>query len=183
MLLHTIRALLFAIPIAGALAPAAVNAKDRGPLNVTCDRFQKSSQAWMECAERAPAAAGPDASDAEQFYAGYWLAKSGRYEDALKHLRETRVRNARVLTYIGFATRKLGRLDEAMGYYDEALRKDPENVIARSYLGEAYLAQDDLDAALSQLRRIEKACGRNCEAFTELASQIEEYRTAQRSRG
>jgi tetratricopeptide (TPR) repeat protein len=183
MLQHNIRALLLAIPVAGALVSTAAIAKDQGPLNVTCDRYQKSSQAWMDCAERAPAAAGPDVADAEHFYAGYWLAKNGRYEEALKHLRETRVRNARILTYIGFATRKLGRLDEAMEYYAEALRKDPENVIARSYLGEAYLAQDDLAAALSQLRRIEKACGRNCEAFTELASQIEDYRTAQRRSG
>lgn len=170
---------LVSVLAAGALlSPVAANAKDRGPASATCDQFEKSSAAWLNCAEYTPAAAGPALADAQHFYAGYWLAKNGRYEEALDHLRKAEVKNARVLTYIGFATRKLGHVDEAMGYYAEALRKDPDNVIARSYLGEAHLARHDLAAATAELQKVEAGCGRDCDAYTELAARIGEYRAA-----
>lgn len=174
---------LSAILVAAVLATPAAVAKDQGPASAVCDRFEKTSAAWMDCAEATPAAAGPAVADAEHFYAGYWLAKNGRYEEALGHLMKARVKNARVLTYIGFATRKLGRVEEAMGYYREALLKDPQNAIARSYLGEAHLARDDLQSAIAELRRVEQSCGRNCEAFTELAARIDEYRASRGDRG
>ncbi|KUO63621.1 MAG: hypothetical protein APF80_04695 [Alphaproteobacteria bacterium BRH_c36] len=168
---------LVSVLAAGALlSPMTSNAKDRGPASANCDRYEKSSPAWLSCAEDSPAAAGPAVADAQHFYAGYWLAKNGRYEEALDHLGKAEVKNARVLTYIGFATRKLGRVDEAIGYYAEALRKDPGNVIARSYLGEAHLARHDLTAATAELQKVEAGCGQNCDAYTELAARIAEYR-------
>lgn len=160
----------------GLALVAGAEAKDIGPTNVSCDRFEKTTSAWMDCAKAAPAAAGPAQADAELFYAGYWLAKNGRYEEALKYLNKATVKNARVLTYIGFATRKLGHTDEAMKYYDEALQRDPKNDVARSYLGEAHLSRGDLQAALSELGKIENGCGRNCAPYTELAAKIEEFK-------
>ena len=159
-----------------ALTVIGAQAKDIGPTNVSCDQYEKTSSAWMDCAKAAPATAGPAQADAELFYAGYWLAKNGRYEEALKYLNKATVKNARVLTYIGFATRKLGHTDEAMKYYDEALQRDPKNDVARSYLGEAHLSRGDLQAALSELSKIENGCGRNCAPYTELATQIEEFK-------
>ncbi|MBU1211441.1 MAG: tetratricopeptide repeat protein [Alphaproteobacteria bacterium] len=168
---------LVAALMAGAIvSPMTADAKDRGPASANCDQFEKSTPAWLRCAENAPAAAGPAVADAQHFYAGYWLAKTGRFEEALDHLGRAEVKNARVLTYIGFATRKLGRVDEAMGYYAEALRKDPGNVIARSYLGEAHLARHDLAAATAELQKVEADCGQNCDAYTELAARIADYR-------
>ena len=159
------------------LASAGVLAKDLGPQSAACDGFAKTTAAWRACAERTPASAGPAAADAQHFYAGYWLAKNGRYEEALLQLNKASIKNARVLTYIGFATRKLGQIDKAMGYYAQALQKDPHNHIARSYLGEAHLARNDLAAATAELARIEAGCGKNCDAYTELAAQIADYRT------
>mgnify|MGYP001827467478 FL=1 len=158
-------------------------AKDQGPVSATCDQFEKSSVAWRECAAAAPASAGPAAVDAELFYAGYWLAKNGRYAEALDYLGRTRVRNARVLTYIGFATRKLGRVDEAMGYYKRALQKDPQNIVSRAYLGEAHLSRGNLSAASDELQRIEKSCGTACEPYRELEGHISEFRKARHERG
>lgn len=170
--------------LAGAhLSSLTAAAKDLGPASAACDSFEMATPAWRACAENAPAAAGPAHADAQHFYAGYWLAKNGKYDEALAHLQKASVRNARVLTYIGFATRKLGRLEEAMGYYAEALRKDPDNVIARSYLGEAHLARNDVAAATAELVKIEDGCGRDCDAYTELASEISTYLEARGQRG
>lgn len=168
--------LLLTCVVSLVFGPSAALTKDRGPESAACDGLDKSTMAWRNCAENAPAAAGPAVADAQHFYAGYWLAKNGRYQEALDHLRKASVKNARVLTYIGFATRKLGRVDEAMDYYAQALHKDPGNVIARSYLGEAHLARGDLASAVAELHKVEASCGRDCDAYTELAVQIAEYR-------
>ena len=167
---------LIIVSLALGIVPAL--AKDQSPASVTCDQFEKSTQAWRDCAAAAPASAGPAVIDAELFYAGYWLAKNGHYADALDYLSRTRVKNARVLTYIGFANRKMGRVEEAMGYYKQALQKDPLNNVARAYLGEAHLTRGDLFAASEELRRIKASCGRGCEPYRELESRISEYRSA-----
>ena len=119
--------------------------------------------AWRDCVGRAAGAA----SDAELFYAGYWLAKSGDYAAALEYLRRAQAPDARILTYIGFATRKLGDTDSALGYYARALAKNPDYNVARAYLGEAFLtkgepqgegrARRDREALRHRLRRIRRA--------------------------
>lgn len=161
---------------AGPFVGSAVG-KDQGPASAACDGLEKSSEAWNVCASALPATAGPSEADAQLFYAGYWLAKSGRYAEALGYLRKTRIKNSRVLTYIGFATRKLGRLDEAMSYYSQALAKDGRNDVARAYLGEAHLSSGNVTAALDQLDRIERNCGKRCEPYRELAEAIQSYRS------
>jgi hypothetical protein len=85
-----------------------VFSKDAGPVQASCDGHAKGSAGWQACV----GAARADMSDDELFYAGYWLAKSGRYADALIYLNLTRVKDERVLTYIGFATRKQGDVDK-----------------------------------------------------------------------
>ncbi|MCH9808241.1 MAG: tetratricopeptide repeat protein [Alphaproteobacteria bacterium] len=174
-----------AIGLALATGPATnlATAKDLGPTSLGCDNFPKNSARWIDCAARAPAKSGPAEVDAQLFYAGYWLARNGRYQEALSYLRQTKVKNARVLTYIGFATRKLGSIEEAMGYYAQALAKDPGNYVARSYLGEAHLARGDLPAATEQLQRVEQGCGRDCDAYRELAGSIARFRTSSRNNG
>ncbi len=165
---------ILAVSFGLAVPPAA--AKDVGPAHAGCDAYDKGSSAWRNCALALPAASGPADADAELFYAGYWLARNGRYREALDMLNRAEVKNARVLTYIGFATRKLGRLDEAFGHYQKALALDPANAIARSYLGEAHLARDDVASAESELQRVEALCGSSCAAYRELAGHIEAYR-------
>lgn len=118
-----------------------------------------------------------DLGDNELYYAGYWLARAGRYQEALTYLRQAKsADDPRFLTYIGFATRKLGDHDKAMGYYDRALKIDADFVIARAYLGEAYLDKGDLAKASEQLSEIEKRCGTTCVEHQELSTQIEAFR-------
>ena len=45
----------------------------------------------------------------------------------------------RALNYRGYATRKLGRTDEGIGYYLKSVALDPNYPQVREYLGEAYV--------------------------------------------
>ncbi len=157
------------IIVALCAASTAALSKDTAPTHLACDSFNKTSEAWMHCARAAAT------SDDELFYAGYWLAKTGRFEDALRFLQATKHKNERILTYIGFATRKLGHVNKALPYYSKALSINPDFTIARAYLGEAYLALDRPALADQELREIERRCGPSCKEYTELKTAIAEF--------
>jgi tetratricopeptide (TPR) repeat protein len=105
----------------------------------------------------------------------YSLLKSGRYAevigvlDLLQHP-ETPV----ALNYRGYATRKLGRIDEGIGYYLKSVALDPRYAEVREYLGEAYVIKGDVARAKAQLRAIGKICGTDCEEYKDLAKAISE---------
>ena len=67
---------------AGMASGSAIAFKDQGPKSAACDGLAKTSAAWKACAGEPQAAA----SDTELFYAGYWLARTGSYADALEYL-------------------------------------------------------------------------------------------------
>jgi tetratricopeptide (TPR) repeat protein len=146
--------------------------KDVGPANAACDGLEKGSSTWTTCVGKASVALQGD----EAFYAGYWLAKSGKYAEALDYLRLASQTDARVLTYIGFVTRKLGDLDGAFPYYDKALSLNPNYVVARAYLGEAYLSCDNPEKAEAQLQEIAARCGASCAEHADLAVQLVGYK-------
>lgn len=115
-------------------------------------------------------------SDDDLFYAGYWLARKGDYEQALHYLRQARDISApRFQTYIGFATRKLGDWDQAMIHYGRALTANPDYTIARAYLGEAFLQRGEKAKALEQLAEIETRCGTGCDEYKELSAALAEF--------
>jgi tetratricopeptide (TPR) repeat protein len=166
-------------PLAAETLPATpaepAFTKDSGPAG-TCDRHDKGSAAWAGCVGAASVAM----PDAELFYAGYWLARSGRYEEALGYLSLARDKDERVLTYIGFATRKLGDVEGAMPFYGAALRKNPDYVVARAYLGEAHLARREPAKARAELAEIGRRCGASCPAYVDLEGHISRYEAARR---
>lgn len=155
---------------------AARVAKDTGPASARCDAYAKGTAAWMACVGQ-PALA---MADEELFYAGYWLAKSGRYAEALGYLTLARTQDERVLTYIGFATRKLGRVDEAMPLYRKALATNPDYVVARAYLGEAFLTRGEPEMARAELAEIARRCGVTCAAYVDLDGHIRDYEAQSR---
>lgn len=157
-------------------AGTALASKDIGPSNATCDGLAKESAAWKACAARVASAS----SDAELFYAGYWLAKNGSYREALEYLRRAEHPDERVLTYIGFATRKLGDVDGAMRFYDQALARNPDYSVARAYMGEAFLTRGEPAKAVQQLGEIEKRCGKTCAEYADLAGHIADWRAGKR---
>jgi tetratricopeptide (TPR) repeat protein len=92
---------------------------------------------------------------------------------ALERTQEAVGPHADVLNYMGFTSRKLGRLDAALGYYREALRLDPNHLGATEYLGELYIQMGELDRARTQLARLDDLCAYGCAQREELARWIE----------
>jgi tetratricopeptide (TPR) repeat protein len=115
--------------------------------------------------------------DDETIYeGGRDLAMAGRYDEAITLLgRAANKADPRILNYLGYAHRKSGRITVGLGYYQEALRIDPDYVRAREYLGEAYLTLNDVASARNQLNEIEKRCGRDCREYSLLADQIAQH--------
>lgn len=85
------------------------------------------------------------------------LAYAGRYGDAAALLARAEDRgDSLVLTYRGFVARRLGAIPTGLAYYRQALAADPDNLLARAYLGLGYLqlgARAAAQAELSQIRR------------------------------
>ncbi len=115
-------------------------------------------------------------SDESRYAYGSWLAKTGRYGEAIEALSLVQDKDdPRVLNYLGYANRKLGRFEVGLGYYRQALAADPDYVKAREYLGEAYLVLNKPDLAKEQLGEIGTRCGKGCEEYALLAEAIDDY--------
>jgi tetratricopeptide (TPR) repeat protein len=138
----------------------------------------------------APAAAQPPAADpattgwnfpsVEQGRLAYAEAvgdiNQHRYEAALQALGRAQAAvgpHPDILNYMGFASRKLGRFDDAFAYYRAALRIDPNHLGANEYLGELYLQLGDLPQARRQLARLDQLCAYGCAQHEELARWIQ----------
>jgi tetratricopeptide (TPR) repeat protein len=159
--------------LAGSLATTPASAAgDGGSSNKpTCKRGQVYDQRKQACVQ-AQSGVVDDRSLADYAYA---LAKEGRYDEALVTLDLMQDPNtAEALNYRGYATRKLGRVDEGISYYQQAVALDPDYTLVREYLGEAYVTQGKLDLAKAQLAEIEKRCGTTCEPYEDLAEAIED---------
>lgn len=151
---------------AAAAGPVTLS-KDPGPVSA-CDRFAKESVAWSSCIGQAKAGT----ASADLFYAGYWLARTGKYQEALGYLALADQTDPRVVTYIGFATRKLGDVDAALPHYERALRLNPNYSVARAYMGEAFLQRNEPARAKAELAEIATRCGTGCAEYLDLAAHI-----------
>ena len=99
------------------------------------------------------------------------LAYAGRYADAARVLEGFSDQSApEVLTYYGFVARKTGDLPGALSYYAAALEADPDNLLARSYLGQAYVEMGEVQLASAELSQIRQRGGRN--SWPELALRL-----------
>jgi tetratricopeptide (TPR) repeat protein len=112
--------------------------------------------------------------DSELTEYAYSLAKADRYQEAIDVLDMLDNPNTpRALNYRGYATRKLGRTDEGIGYYLKSVALDPNYSQVREYLGEAYVIEGKYDLAKDQLATIEKLCGsKECEYYEDLADAL-----------
>jgi tetratricopeptide (TPR) repeat protein len=111
--------------------------------------------------------------DADLTNYAYALTQQERFEEAIAVLDLLENPGTpEALNYRGYATRKLGRVEEGIGYYLASVALDPEYPQVREYLGEAYVVQGRIDLALEQLDAIEALCGTSCEYYVELAEEI-----------
>lgn len=104
------------------------------------------------------------------------LINRDQYADALTALERAQAAvgpNADVLNYMGFASRKLGRFDDALAYYRAALAIEPAHLGALEYLGELYIQVGDLERAHRQLARLDELCAYGCAQREELSRWID----------
>jgi tetratricopeptide (TPR) repeat protein len=136
----------------------------------TCAPGQVWDKKTHKCLERHSGVL-PDPALTEYAYS---LAKADRYQEAIDVLDMLGNPNTpRAFNYRGYATRKLGRTDEGIGYYLKSVALDPAYPQVREYLGEAYVIQGKFDLAKDQLATIEKLCGsKDCEYYEDLADAL-----------
>jgi len=103
------------------------------------------------------------------------LINEGRFDPAIALLQDalwSAGPHPDLMTYLGFANRKLHRYDIAKAWYGEALAVAPNHRGAIEYYGELKLELGDRSGALEHLARLEKLCGFGCQQVEELKGQI-----------
>jgi tetratricopeptide (TPR) repeat protein len=118
-------------------------------------------------------------SELKEFYDGWHKAYAliydkGDYEGGIAVLRAMGYDdNADVATLIGYASRKLGRYDDAKLWYDRALAADPEHALTWSYYGMWHAEQGNVLKAKDDLEKVRSICGTQCREYTMLKAAID----------
>jgi tetratricopeptide (TPR) repeat protein len=113
------------------------------------------------------------------FQKAEYLIKGEKCDEAIPILQSVvadNPRDADAWNYLGFCHRKLGKNQEALGYYDKALKLNPKHKGAREYLGELYLNMGDLPKAEEQLAILRSLCPSGCEELEDLEADIADYK-------
>jgi tetratricopeptide (TPR) repeat protein len=93
------------------------------------------------------------------------LINEHRYEDAIAALQRARTSfgaHPDILTYLGFANRKMHRYAVAESYYRQALAVAPDHKGATEYFGELMIERGDLAGANRMLAKLDSLCTFGC---------------------
>lgn len=160
--------------VALTLAAPAFAAGDATPTAPKPVKECKNGKVWSEKKNRCTKPENAAVSDDLLYDNVRALAHSKRFDDAQAVLAAMSDQSEdRVLTYWGFTHRKLGDVGLGMAFYDQAITQNPNNILARSYLGQAHVEAGDLVAARNELQEIRKRGGAGTWAETSLASAIQ----------
>jgi Flp pilus assembly protein TadD len=118
----------------------------------------------------------PSIGSDPNFIAAKKAIEAKQWEKALYSLKYVKAEDAEVYNLTGYASRKVGKMDDAFRNYKIALQMNPNHRGAHEYVGEAYLITNNLAMAEEHLAALEKICGKNCEEYKDLASEIAEYK-------
>jgi tetratricopeptide (TPR) repeat protein len=116
----------------------------------------------------------PEEAD-KVYVAAVTLINEGKYADAIVRLDDAVWSDGPhpdLMTYLGFANRKLKRYDAARAWYEQALAVAPEHRGALEYYGELKLELGDLAGARAHLARLDRICGFGCYQADELRQWI-----------
>lgn len=156
------------------LAAFAAGSEDPAPpapteTTTTCTEGLVYDEATKACV--APEKTGM--TDDQRYQAVRELAHAGRTEDAFRVLASmTEGETDRVLTYQGFLNRQVGNWEASLAAYDRALALNPDNILARSYYGQALVLMQETALAEDQLAQIRARGGEGTWADTALADAI-----------
>ena len=152
-----------------ALPGQSFSAADDGPKAEKCSKGfvwnEQTSKCDKKTSERVPDKAITDQA---------WLwAYAGDYTYAIELFSEVAAKgDPSALNGMGYSHRKLGKTQQAIGYYEQALAIDPNYLLARNYLAKGYLAMGQMEPALQQLTEIGKRCTAPCQLYHDLKSAI-----------
>ncbi len=135
----------------------------------------------------AQASIGPDtalladaASADALYYQAVGLINEGNYEAALRRLDRAALAfgpHPDILTYQGFANRKLARFGTAESYYNRALSVAPDHLGALEYSGELKVERGDIAGARENLAKLDELCSFGCYEAEELRTWIDNAAT------
>ena len=118
----------------------------------------------------------PEIGSDPNFVAAKKAIEAKQWDKALYSLKYVKAEDAEVYNLTGYASRKLGKMDDAFRNYKIALQMNPNHRGAHEYVGEAYLITNNPAMAEQHLAALEKICGKNCEEYKDLAKEIAEYK-------
>ena len=105
--------------------------------------------------------------DKDDYVGGIAVLRAMGYDD-----------NADVATLIGYASRKLGRYDDAKYWYDKALAADPNHALTWSYYGMWQAEQGNVLKAKDDLEKVRTICGNTeCREYVALKDVIDGTKT------
>jgi len=166
-----------ALCLAPGLALAVGSNKDTPPKPTQTTTVCAEGTVWSDAAKKCVAPQESSLSDDDLYEAARELAYAGRYNDTLLVLAAmSDPMDDRVLTYKGFVHRSKGDTELGYRYYRQALDVNPDNLLARSYMAQGFVAEGRLDDARAQLTEIRARGGRSTWAETALRLAIDEGR-------
>ena len=90
--------------------------------------------------------------------------------DKFKKAYSKNKKSSDILNYLGYTSRKTGKLEQAEKYYLEGLKYDAGHLGINEYLGELYIQTNRIDLAK---KRLEVLQGCKCDEYKELKELIE----------
>jgi len=164
----TAAALLFAAPV------LAVGADDDAPPPTNPAFACAEGLIWDAETRACVAPEEASVSDDTRYAAVRLLAYQGRNAEAQQVLATmTDQTEDRVLTYWGFTHGRNGDLETGLRYYRQALDRNPDNILARSYMGQALIAAGRPREARRELAEIRARGGAGGWAERSLAEALE----------
>ena len=106
------------------------------------------------------------------------MLEAEQYETAINHLYaelDIDPDNPDILSLLGFSLRKTRNFEDAMTYYQWALKIEPDHKGANEYLGELYLQTNQLEKAVRQLEILDSLCSFGCKEYSKLKNAIDSY--------
>ncbi|PTX56507.1 tetratricopeptide repeat protein [Litoreibacter ponti] len=169
------RTILFATALIclPALAFAAGSGSSAAPTSTKTASDCKAGQVFDQRTKSCLDSKSDLIDDDARYEAVRELAYDGQYDRALKVLASMSDQSeSRVLTYYGFITRKQGDMAGGFAYYTAALEADADNILARSYMGQAMVQLGQIGAARAQLAEIRSRGGDGTWAEASLSKAI-----------
>ncbi len=106
------------------------------------------------------------------------MIEAGRFQSAIDRLHDELdldPDNPDILSLLGFSYRKTRQFEDALTFYQWALKVEPEHRGANEYLGELYLETNQFEKAVRQLEILDSICSFGCKEYSKLKKAIDSY--------